>query len=76
MALMSLRNHSHVKASVVLTRAEHLCIHNYKRSLLNIILRPILIFRTGLEPASYCLFILRLSELMHTYSYTHIHVCI
>ena len=24
------RIHSHVKASMVLTRADHLCIHNYK----------------------------------------------
>ena len=39
---MSLRSRSHVKASMVLTRAEHLCIHNYTRSLLNNILRPIL----------------------------------
>ena len=43
MDLMSLRSRSRVKASVVLTRADHLFIHNYIRSLLNIILRPILI---------------------------------
>ena len=42
MALMSLRSRSHVKASMVLTRADHLFIHNYIRSLLNNILRPIL----------------------------------
>ena len=42
MALMSLRIRSHVKASVVLTRADHLCIHNYIGSLQNNILRPIL----------------------------------
>ena len=42
MALMSLRRHSHVKASMVLTRADHLCIHNYIRSILNNILRHIL----------------------------------
>ena len=42
MAQMSLRSRSRVKASVVLTRADHLCIHNYIRSLLNNILRPIL----------------------------------
>ena len=42
MALMSLRNPSHVKASLVITRADNLFIHNYIRSLLNIILRPIL----------------------------------
>ena len=35
MALMSLRSSSHVKASMVLTRADHLFIHNYIRSLLN-----------------------------------------
>ena len=40
--LMSLRSRSHVKASMVLTRADHLFIHNYIRSLLNNILRPIL----------------------------------
>ena len=38
MALMSLRSRSHVKASMVLTRADHLFIHNYIRSLLNSIL--------------------------------------
>ena len=43
MALMSLRSGSHVKTSMVLTRGDHLCIHNYIRSLLNNILRPILI---------------------------------
>ena len=45
---MSLRSRSHVKASMVLTRAVHLFIHNYIRSLLNIILRPIVMVRTGL----------------------------
>ena len=40
MALMSLRIRSHVKASMVLTRADHLFIHNYIRLLLNNILRP------------------------------------
>ena len=39
---MSIRSHSHVKASMVLMRADHLYIHNYIRSLLNIILRPII----------------------------------
>ena len=34
MALMSLRSRSHVKASMVLTRADHLFIHNNIRSLL------------------------------------------
>ena len=42
MALMSLRSRSHDKASIVLTRAYHLFIHNYIRVLLNNILRPIL----------------------------------
>ena len=49
MALMSLQSRSHVKASMVLTRANHLCIHIYIRLLLNIILRPILMVR-GLNP--------------------------
>ena len=40
-ALMSLRSRSRVKASAVLMRADHLCIHNYIRSLLNIISRHI-----------------------------------
>ena len=35
---MSLRSRSNVKASMVLTRADHLFIHNYIRSLLNNIL--------------------------------------
>ena len=42
MALISFRSLSHVKASMVLTRDDHLFIHNYIRSLLNNILRPIL----------------------------------
>ena len=47
---MSLRSRSHVKASMVLTRAGHLFIHNYIRSLLNIILKPILMVWTRFEP--------------------------
>ena len=39
---MSLRSRSYVKVSMVLTRADHLFIHNYIGSLLNNILRPIL----------------------------------
>ena len=35
MALMSHRSRFHVKASIVVTRADHLFIHNYIRSLLN-----------------------------------------
>ena len=42
MTLISLRSRSHVEASIFLTRADHLFIHNYIRSLLNNILRPIL----------------------------------
>ena len=41
MDLMPLRIRSHVKASMVLTRAEHLFIHKYIRSIITIILRPI-----------------------------------
>ena len=37
---MALLSRSHIKLSLILTRADHLCIHNYIRSLLNIILRP------------------------------------
>ena len=55
MALMSLRSRSHIKASMVLTRADYLFINNYVRSLINNISRPILLVRTGLEPESYCL---------------------
>ena len=47
---MSLRSRSHVKASVVLTRADQLFIHDYIRSLLNIILIYILISRRDLYP--------------------------
>ena len=47
---------------MVLTRSDHLFIHNYIRSLLNNILRPILqnelMVRTRLEPVSYCLCVL------------------
>ena len=42
MALMSLRSRSHVKAITFLTKADHLFINNYIRSLLNNIVRPIL----------------------------------
>ena len=40
--LMSIRSRSHVKASMVLTRADHLFTPIYIRSLLNNILRHIL----------------------------------
>ena len=41
MGLISFRRHSLVKASMVLTTADHLFIHTCIRSHLNIILRPI-----------------------------------
>ena len=66
---MPLRSRSNVKVSVVLTRADHLCIHNYIRSLLYIISRPILTVRRRLEPATYCLGVRRLSQLSHADSY-------
>ena len=47
--LISLRSRSRVKASMVLTNAGHLCMHNYIRSLLNIILRPILRVGRGMK---------------------------
>ena len=40
MALMSIQSRSHVKASMVLTKADHLFIHNYIKSRLHIKLRP------------------------------------
>ena len=43
MDLMSLRSRSHVNTPMVLTRADHLFIRNYIRSLLNIMLRQIII---------------------------------
>ena len=53
MAIISLRSRSHVKASVVLTRADHLFIHNYIISLLNIILISIVMVLRWHEPVSY-----------------------
>ena len=55
---MSLRSRSHVKAYMVLMRADNLFIHNYILSLLHIIIRPILIVRTRLERARHtaCVF--------------------
>ena len=70
---MSLRSRSHVKASVVLTRADHLFIHNYIRSLLNNILKYMLMVRTRLEPASYCLFVRCLNQPSHTGSCLHLY---
>ena len=53
LALMSLRSHSHINASMILMRADYLFIHNYVRSLLNIILIPIIMFSMGLEPTTW-----------------------
>ena len=53
MALMSLRSRYHVKASMLLMRADHVCIPNYIRSLLNMMLRRNVLVRTGLEHAHY-----------------------
>ena len=64
MDLMSFRSRSRVKASVVLTRVDYLCTF-YIKSLLNIILRPILVVRIWFVPAPYCLCVLRLSQLSH-----------
>ena len=50
---MSLRSRSGVKASMVLMRTDNLCIHNYIRSLLNIMLTPIVFVRTALESGPY-----------------------
>ena len=52
---MSLRNRFHVKAFMDLTRADNLFIHNYIISLLNNMLRLILLVLKGPEPVSYCL---------------------
>ena len=66
---------SNVKAYMDLMRADHLFIHNYIRSLLNIILRPIIMVRMWLEPGSYILQSLYLSGSMnaglryHLYTY-------
>ena len=50
MALIPLRNRFHINASMVLTRDDHLFIHTYIRSLLNNILRPILMAGRDLNP--------------------------
>ena len=55
MALISRQSCSHVKASIVLMRVDHLFIYNYIKSILNIILRPIILVRMGFEPESYYL---------------------
>ena len=48
--------YSYVKASIVLMRAGHLFIHNYIRSLLNIILRYILLIWTDFNSMQFNLF--------------------
>ena len=53
-SLMSLRSPSHFKASMVLTITDYLFIHNYIRSLLNFILKPISIIQAGLESMTVC----------------------
>ena len=50
MALIFLRSGSRIKSPMVLTIADHLFIYNHIRELLNIILRPILLVRTGSNP--------------------------
>ena len=50
MDIISLRSRSRVKAYMVLTRADHLFIHNYIRSLLNIILKCIVWSELGFNP--------------------------
>ena len=59
----TIQSRSHIKAFMVLMRADHYCIQNYIRSL-HIFIRPILLVRTG--PASYCLCVYRFSILSHT----------
>ena len=49
MTLLSLRSRSHVRASMALTRAGYLFIHNYIRSHIHNIFRSILMVRTGLN---------------------------
>ena len=47
---MSSRSFSHVEVSMVLTRADNLCIHNYIRSLLNITYLLAYFSRTHVRP--------------------------
>ena len=64
MALMSLRSLSYVNATMVLMRADRLCLHTYKRiSIINSILRYIM-----LEPVYYCLCCCHLGHLTFTCS--------
>ena len=55
MTLMCLRSRSHVKASMVLTRANHFYIHNYIISLLNIILKYSLFVRIRIKIYIQCM---------------------
>ena len=54
-AIMSLRNRSHVKVYMFKQITNYIFIHTYIRSLLNIILIHILKAWTRLEPVPYCL---------------------
>ena len=71
MAIMSLRSRSHVKASVVLTRADYLFIPNYIRSLKYYFKTYFLVW-TRLELASYCLRVRHLSQPSHAGSHIYI----
>ena len=56
---MSFRSLSHVNASMVSTRADYLFMHNYIRSLLNNILRPIFVkLNNGQDEARTCVLLL------------------
>ena len=71
------RSRSRIKASVVLMRADYLCIHNYIRSLILTILRPILMVRTRLESASYCFCLfLQLNHTVRFNIYIYIYIYI
>ena len=50
MTLTSFRNHSHIKASIVIMKADNCDIHNYIISLPNIILKSMLMTRMRIEP--------------------------
>ena len=76
MALMSLRIRSSVKASMVLTRDDTLFTHNYISSLLNIILRPILMVRTVLLSAPYCVYVSDALSNCDTYTVIYIYIYI
>ena len=69
LALMSIRSRSRVKEYMILTRADTLFINNYIRSLINNILKHILMVKTRLEPTSYCFCGRRLSQVSLKVSY-------